>query len=88
MAVRRRGTPRGLPYLERALAKRYYPAPTLIRSPQFDALRGTPAFDSLVADAEAGRQRALAAFRQAGARGCWEFSSSRRRAGNTGDARR
>ena len=57
---------RGLPYLERALAKRYYPAPTLIRSAQFDALRGTPAFDSLVNDAEAGRQRALAAFRQAG----------------------
>ena len=31
-----------------------------------EALRGTPAFDSLVNDAEAGRPRALAAFRQAG----------------------
>jgi eukaryotic-like serine/threonine-protein kinase len=53
-------------FLERALAKGYYVSTTLTRSPQFDALRGTPEFESLVADAEAGRQRALAAFRNAG----------------------
>ena len=56
----------GLPYLEQALAKGYFMSPTLMHAPQFDKLRGTPAFDSLVADAEAGRQRALAAFRTAG----------------------
>jgi pentatricopeptide repeat protein len=57
---------RALPFLERALAKGYNAATTLRRARQFDGLRGTPAFDSLVADAEAGRERALAAFRAAG----------------------
>ena len=56
----------GMPLLERALAKGYFVSPTLTGSSQFDALRGTPEFESLVADAEAGRQRALAAFRHAG----------------------
>jgi hypothetical protein len=40
--------------------------PTLTRIPQFDALRGLPAFETLVAEAEAGRVRALTAFQEAG----------------------
>jgi serine/threonine protein kinase/tetratricopeptide (TPR) repeat protein len=56
----------GLPRLLRAVAKGYFVAPTLSRSPQFDALRSNPVFQSLLAEAEAGRQRALAAFREAG----------------------
>jgi serine/threonine protein kinase/tetratricopeptide (TPR) repeat protein len=56
----------GLGHLQRAVAKGYFVAPTLSTRPQFDALRGTPAFASLLAEAEAGRARALAAFREAG----------------------
>ena len=57
---------RGLEYLQRGVAKGYFAAPTLTRWPQFDPLRDTPAFHKLLSDAEAGRQRALAAFRDAG----------------------
>jgi eukaryotic-like serine/threonine-protein kinase len=57
---------RGLEYLQRAVARGYCAAPTLTVWPQFDALRDVPAFQALLADAEAGRQRALAAFREAG----------------------
>jgi serine/threonine protein kinase/tetratricopeptide (TPR) repeat protein len=57
---------RGLVDLERAVAKGYFVAPTLIRWPQFDQLRGEPRFQALLASAEAGRARALAAFREAG----------------------
>ena len=56
----------GLRELQRGVARGYFVSPTLMRSPQFDPLRGTPSFEVLVADAEAGRQRALAAFREAG----------------------
>ena len=56
----------GLDYLRRAVDKGYFVAPTLARRPQFDALRRDPAFRALLQDAEAGRQRALAAFRAAG----------------------
>ena len=56
----------GLGYLQGAVTKGYFPTATLERSPQFDALRGTPAFESLVAESEAGRLRSLAAFRDAG----------------------
>jgi hypothetical protein len=56
----------GLPLLARGIEKGYSVSPTLMRSPQFDALRGTPEFEALVAEAERGRQRALAAFRDAG----------------------
>ena len=56
----------GLEYLQRAVAKRYYAAETLAMSPQFDPLRSRPAFQALLAEAEAGRQRALTAFREAG----------------------
>ncbi len=56
----------GLEYLRRAVAKGYWVAPTLSGRPQFDPLRGDPGFQELVAEAEAGRQRALSAFRDAG----------------------
>ncbi len=56
---------RGLEYLQRAVARGYFVA-TLARWPQFDALRGEPAFRTLLAEAEAGRQQALDAFREAG----------------------
>jgi serine/threonine protein kinase/tetratricopeptide (TPR) repeat protein len=57
---------KGLPHLRRAIAKGYFVAATLSGSPAFDALRSDPAFKALVAEAEAGRQQALAAFREAG----------------------
>ena len=57
---------RGLGYLQRAVAKGYFAVPTLSRRPQFDALRGDPAFRALMEDAETGRRQALAAFREAG----------------------
>jgi non-specific serine/threonine protein kinase len=56
----------GLVLLERAVRKGYSVAPTLARYTQFDALRGTPRFDALMAEAEDGRRRALEAFRHAG----------------------
>jgi TolB-like protein len=57
---------RGLGHLRRAVAKGYFVVPTLSGSRHFDALRTDPAFQELLAEAEAGRQRALAAFREAG----------------------
>jgi hypothetical protein len=57
---------RGLADLERAVAKGYFVAPTLTRWPPFDPLRGEPRFQALLASADAGRARALAAFRDAG----------------------
>jgi serine/threonine-protein kinase len=57
---------RGLGELRRAIARGYFVAPTLAGRPQFDALRGDPAFQELLREAEAGRDRALAAFREAG----------------------
>jgi eukaryotic-like serine/threonine-protein kinase len=56
----------GLDRLRRAVAKGYYVSPTLAVRPQFDALRSDPTFRALLDEAETGRQRALAAFRQAG----------------------
>jgi hypothetical protein len=56
----------GLRHLRRAVAKGYYVAATLSDRPQFDALRSDPEFRALLKDAEAGRERALAAFREAG----------------------
>jgi tetratricopeptide (TPR) repeat protein len=56
----------GLGFLQRAIAKGYFVVPTLSSRSQFDALRSRPEFVRLVADAEAGRARALEAFRKAG----------------------
>ena len=56
----------GLARLWRAVTKGYFVAPTLSSSPQFDALRSDPGFQALLAQAEAGRDQALAAFREAG----------------------
>jgi serine/threonine protein kinase/tetratricopeptide (TPR) repeat protein len=56
----------GVGYLQRAVARGYFVAPTLSGRRQFDALRSDPAFRALLEEAEAGRERALAAFREAG----------------------
>jgi hypothetical protein len=53
-------------HLQLAIAKGYFVSPTLSRSRHFDALRNDPAFQTLLAEAEAGRQQALTAFRDAG----------------------
>ena len=57
---------RGLDFLRQAVAKGYFVASTLSGSRHFDALRGDPAFQEVLAQAEAGRRRALDAFREAG----------------------
>jgi serine/threonine protein kinase/tetratricopeptide (TPR) repeat protein len=56
----------GLQYLQRAIAKAYFVAPTLAASRSFDPLRSDPHFETILAEAEAGRRRALAALREAG----------------------
>ncbi len=56
----------GLRYLQRAIDKRYWAVATLANSRQFDALRSHPEFQSLLAQANVGRARALAAYRDAG----------------------
>jgi TolB-like protein len=56
----------GLGHLRRAVSRGYFAASTLSGSRHFDPLRGDPAFDTLLADAEAGRRRALTAFQEAG----------------------
>jgi hypothetical protein len=56
----------GLEHLQRAVTKGYFAAPTLAHSRHFDPLRSDPAFRMVQADAEAGRERALAAFLAAG----------------------
>ena len=56
----------GLKQLRRAVNEGYFVVPTLAGSRQFDGLRGDPGFEEVMAAAEAGRGRALAAFRQAG----------------------
>jgi hypothetical protein len=57
---------RGLEFLQRGVARGYFAAPTLAAAPQFDALRNMPVFNTLLSDAEMGRQRGLRAFREAG----------------------
>jgi serine/threonine protein kinase/tetratricopeptide (TPR) repeat protein len=56
----------GLAYLERSVARGYYAALALTGGRQFDGLRRDADFRALVAQAETGRQQALAAFREAG----------------------
>jgi serine/threonine protein kinase/tetratricopeptide (TPR) repeat protein len=55
-----------LVYLQRAVAKGYNAALTLENSRHFDPLRAEPAFQRLLADAHAGRDRASEVFREAG----------------------
>jgi TolB-like protein/tetratricopeptide (TPR) repeat protein len=57
---------RGRDYLQRAIARGYFPATTLTEWPQFEALRDDPVFRAVLADAAAGRERARIAFREAG----------------------
>ncbi|MCA1651397.1 MAG: serine/threonine-protein kinase [Acidobacteria bacterium] len=56
----------GLGHLRDAVAKGYFVSSTLSGLRQFYALRTDPAFRALLEQAEAGRQKALAAFREAG----------------------
>jgi hypothetical protein len=56
----------GLAHLRRAVGKGYFVAETLSSSPAFATLRGDLDFQALQSEAEAGRRRALAAFREAG----------------------
>ena len=55
----------GLGYLQRGVTKGYFVTATLSGGKAFDALRSNPAFQALLIEAEAGRQQALAAFREA-----------------------
>jgi serine/threonine protein kinase len=57
---------RGLPKLGEAVEKGYFVASTLSVAPAFAALREDPAFRRILAGAEEGRRRSLAAFRDAG----------------------
>jgi TolB-like protein len=57
---------RGLDSLRQAVAKGYAAATTLASQRSFDALRGDPAFQEVLARAEADRALALAAFREHG----------------------
>lgn len=56
----------GVGFLRRAIDRGFYAAPTLAASPAFDGLREDPAFRAVLADAEAGRGKGLAAYREAG----------------------
>ena len=58
----------GLATLRRAVTSGYFVAPTLAGSRSFDSLREQPDFKELLAEAEAGRKRALDAFEEAGGR--------------------
>ena len=57
---------RGLEMMRRAVAMGYFVAPTLSTSRAFDPLRNHPGFEDLAAQAVAGREQALAAFRDGG----------------------
>jgi hypothetical protein len=57
---------RALEPLRRAVDNGYFAVQTLQRAPQFDAVRDDATFQQIVADAERGRDHALAAFRDAG----------------------
>jgi non-specific serine/threonine protein kinase len=59
---------KGMDYLSRAVAKGYSVLSTLQNSREFEALRGDPAFQSLMADAATRRDGARAAFQETGGR--------------------
>jgi serine/threonine protein kinase/tetratricopeptide (TPR) repeat protein len=54
----------GLGLIRQGVAKGYFAAPTLAGSREFAGLRNDPMFQQLLAECEAKRQEALAAFRQ------------------------
>jgi TolB-like protein len=56
----------GLVEIRRALDRGYAVFPTLAASHAFDALRGDPAFEKVLADARAGHERARTAFLESG----------------------
>ena len=56
----------GVELLQRAIRRGYFVVPTLSGSAQFDRVRQQPAFLAVLSEAEAGRQHALDAFREAG----------------------
>jgi serine/threonine-protein kinase len=56
----------GLRHIRRAVKQGYFVSPTLARWRQFETLRDDPTFVAIVEEAEAGRRRAVAAFRDAG----------------------
>ena len=55
----------GIEQMQRAVAKAYFPVQTLTLK-QFDAIRNEPVFRAVVAEADEGRRKALAAFRDSG----------------------
>ena len=57
---------RGLDLLQRAVSRGYWVSTTLRQGREFDELRGDPEFETLLAEAADGRDRAAAAFREAG----------------------
>jgi hypothetical protein len=57
---------RGLDQIRQAVATGYAVASTLSNGRQFDAMRNDPAFQAVLAQAEASRRDGLAAFREAG----------------------
>ena len=70
----------GVAFLRRAVDRGFYAAPTLAASPAFDGLREDPAFIEVLAHAEAGRAKALAAYREAGGEellGMWAAAFNR-----------
>jgi hypothetical protein len=56
----------GMFHLRRAVARGYFVVPTLVAAPAFDAIRGSAAFQTVLSEAERGRDRALASFREGG----------------------
>jgi eukaryotic-like serine/threonine-protein kinase len=56
----------GLDNLQRAVRKGYFVVTTLRAAREFDKVRDEPLFRAVLSEAEAGRQQALAAFREAG----------------------
>ena len=57
---------RGLDLVQRAISRGYWVSTTMKQSREFDALRGDPEFEALVTEAADGRDRAAAAFKEAG----------------------
>jgi serine/threonine protein kinase/tetratricopeptide (TPR) repeat protein len=55
--------------MRRAVDHGYFVAPTVTGRPEFDAVRGDPRFQELLALAQAGREQALRAFREASGEG-------------------